>query len=123
MLALAFLAALPVSAQAAANCTQETLSVRGTPLTVSYCVQAPARAGPDGELVVAVLGSFGGPSGTFSRPSELHFVGGEPVSRVVQDVDLHPAGLDGTLHLTLVLAGGLVRVEGAMLTPGALTLK
>jgi hypothetical protein len=121
--ALALLVAIPLSGAAQTNCTQETLAVRGAPLTVAYCVAGPAHAGAADELIVPVLASFGSPGGTFSRAIELHFVAGERVSRVMDSVDLRPAGMQGMLHLTLAYAGGLVRVEGAMLTPGAITIK
>jgi hypothetical protein len=42
----------------------------------------------------------------------------------VHTVALDEAGLTGqTLHLTLVYTSGLVRVDGALLTPGAITIK
>jgi hypothetical protein len=53
----------------------------------------------------------------------LQFISGEEASRVIQDVPLDKVGLQGTLHLTLVLRGGAVRVDSAMLTPGAITIK
>jgi hypothetical protein len=45
------------------------------------------------------------------------------VSRVLESLDLRQVGIAGILHLTLAYAAGVVRVEGAMLTPGAITVK
>jgi len=117
------LAAVPVGGAAQAHCTRETLIVRGSPVTVAYCVQGEPRSTTADELVVPVSATFGGPGGSYSRASELHFVAGERISRVLESVDLRTIGLDGTLHLTLAYTAGEVRVEGAMLTPGAITIK
>ncbi len=42
---------------------------------------------------------------------------------MIQDVPLERVGLQGMLHLTLLLRGGTLRIDSAMLTPGALTIK
>ena len=105
------------------GCTQETLSVQGRPLTISYCVGAAPRANGADELIVPVSATYSTASGTLRRASELHFMAGERVSRVIESLDLTRVGLTGTLHLTLAYARGLVRVEGALLTPGAITIK
>jgi hypothetical protein len=42
---------------------------------------------------------------------------------VLESLDLSKLGLSGTLHLTLAYVQGLVHVEGALLTPGAITIK
>ncbi len=125
---LAFLAlALALSAGAAdaqaGRCTRETLPVKGTPLTVSYCVSAEASAASGHDLPVAVTESYSTARGSFSQQSTLQFIAGESVSRVIEDVALARLGLEGTLHLTLIYRGGLVRVESALLTPGAITIK
>jgi len=108
---------------AAQACTQETLTVRGTPVTIGYCVHGAARSAGGDEIVVPTVASYGAPGGSFSRSRQLHFVAGEGVSRVIENLDLAPLGLTGTLHLTLAYSGGLIHVEGALLTPGAITIK
>jgi len=116
--------AVPATAGAQDHCSQETLDVRGTPVTVAYCVIGPARAAPGGEIGIPVQASYGSPGGSFGRREELLFISGEGSSRVVENLALGPLGLAGqTLHLTLVYAAGAVRVDGALLTPGAITIK
>jgi hypothetical protein len=105
------------------GCTQETLSVQGTPVTIAYCVSAAPRANGAGELIVPISATYSAPGGTLRRASELHFMADEHVSRVIESVDLAHIGLRGTLHLTLAYSRGVVRVEGALLTPGAITIK
>jgi hypothetical protein len=78
---------------------------------------------PGRDLPVQVLETFSTPRGAFSQQATLRFIAGEPASRVIEDVDLGRLGLQGTLHLTLLLRSGAVAVEGAMLTPGAITIK
>jgi hypothetical protein len=111
------------AAFSAPSCTQETLSVQGTPLTIAYCVTGALRANGAAEVIVPVTLTYSAPGGSVRRSAELHFLSGERDSRVLQSLDLAGAGLTGTLHLTLDYSHGLVRVEGALLTPGAITIK
>jgi hypothetical protein len=107
----------------AATCTQETLEVQGTPVRISYCVTGPTRATAGQEIIVPVAATFSAPGGSLQRTAELHFLAGESTSRVLENLDLSKLGLAGTLHLTLAYVAGSVRVEGALLTPGAITIK
>jgi hypothetical protein len=110
-------------AHAQGRCTRETLSVKGTALTVSYCVAAEKSAAAGHDLPVQVTESYSTGRGSFTQQNTLQFISGETASRVIEDVALNRVGLEGTLHLTLVYRGGLVRVESALLTPGAITIK
>jgi hypothetical protein len=117
---VAALTAVPAAAQP--RCTQEVLAVGGTPVTLVYCVAGLVRSEGD-EVLVPVSASYSSPGGAFSATRELHFVGGEGSSRILESLELTRVGLTGILHLTLVYAGGMVRVEGALLTPGGITIK
>jgi hypothetical protein len=119
----AFVVATATSVAAAPGCTQETLSVRGTAVTIGYCVSGSPRSTDADELIVPIVATYSAPGGSFSRSSEMHFVAGEGVSRVIESLDLSRLGMTGILHLTLAYAEGRVRVEGALLTPGAITIK
>jgi len=114
--------ALPAAA-ATAPCTQETLTVEGSPLEIGYCVSATPRSSGQDEVIVPVSARYSAPRGSLARSLEFHFVAGEGVSRVLESLDLTQVGLTGVLHLTLAYSRGLVRVEGALLTPGAITIK
>lgn len=116
-----FLAALPVAAVSQSHCSRETLTVRGTPVTISYCPSAPSGNGP--EVTVPVAATYVSAGGNVTRNSSLRFVTGEGPARVLENVDLAGLGLTGTLHLTLVYAGGEVRILNALLTPGAIIIK
>lgn len=70
-----------------------------------------------------VAATFSTARASLRRSIDLHFIAGEGVSRVIQSLDLTPLGLTGTLHLTLAYSRGLVQLEGALLTPGAITIK
>lgn len=121
--ALAFSLGSAASAQPADRCTRETLSVRGTPVTATYCVRSAGPAGVGRELPVRVSETYSTPHGSFTQETTLRFIAGEESSRVIEDVALDRLGLEGTLHLTLVLHGPQVRIDSAMLTPGAITIK
>jgi hypothetical protein len=103
-------------------CTQETVRVQGAPVTIAYCINGAPHASAE-ELVVPVVATYSARGGTLRRSSELHFIAGEGVSRVLESLDLTKVGLTGTLHMTLAYSRGLVRLEGALLTPGAITVK
>lgn len=110
-------------AQPADRCTHETLDLRGTPLTASYCIESIGAAAPGRDLPVRLSQSYSTPHGSWSQDSTLQFISGEAASRVIQDLPLDHVGMQGTLHITLVLRGGTVHVDSAMLTPGAITIK
>lgn len=97
--------------------------MKGAPVTIGYCVTALPHSTGAQEIIVPVAATFSTPARSVRRASELHFLAGEGISRVIESFDLAELGLQGTLHLTLAYAGGLVRVEGALLTPGAITIK
>lgn len=111
------------SAQPANRCTHETLFVSGTPLTAGYCVLSTGAASAGHELPVRVTETYSTPRTSFTQQATLRFISGEDASRVIEDLGLGRLGLDGTLHLTLVLRSGTVRIDSAMLTPGAVTIK
>jgi hypothetical protein len=117
------LAASTVSVVVAAPCTQETLTVEAAPVTIGYCIDGSLKANGAEEVIVPVAATYSAPGGTLRRSIELHFIAGEGVSRVIESLDLTKIGLTGTLHLTLAYSNGLVRLEGALLTPGAITIK
>jgi hypothetical protein len=117
------LAATASSTSPKMSCSNQNLTVEGTQVTVSYCVYGPGRTIGAQEIAVPVVESFASPSQSLRRSTELHFLAGEGVSRVIESLDLSHLGLTGTLHLTLAYVGGLVQVEGALLTPGAITIK
>jgi hypothetical protein len=121
---LAAAVALPISASAQQRCSQETLNVRGTPVTIGYCIAATPKSGTGEEILIPVQASYAAPGGSFARAEDLRFISGESSSRVVENLRLGPLGLGvQILHLTLVYTGGVVRIEGALLTPGAITVK
>jgi hypothetical protein len=74
-------------------------------------------------MPVKVSETYSTPRGSFTQDATLRFIAGEEASRVIEDVALERLGLEGTLHLTLILRGAQVRIDSAMLTPGAITIK
>ena len=111
------------SGRSAPACTHEMLTVEGAAVAFDYCVTGPVRSNGAQELVVPVAESYSAPGGSLRRTAELRFINGEGVSRILESLELSKLGLAGTLHLTLAYSRGLVRVEGALLTPGAITVK
>jgi hypothetical protein len=120
---IALAASTVPAAFAGTPCTQETLTVEGAPVTIAYCITGALKANGAEEVIVPVTATYSAPGGTLRRSTGLHFIAGEGVSRVLESLDLTKVGLTGTLHLTLAYSRGLVRLEGALLTPGAITIK
>lgn len=118
----ALLAAAPQAASAQEQCTRETLTVRGVPVTIGLCASERPAAVP-GQISAAVVGTYSAPGGSYTRSSTMRFVTGEGPSRVLENAPLRELGLKGTLHLTLVYVGGQLHIESALLTPGAITIK
>jgi hypothetical protein len=114
---------LGATAGAQNHCTSEVLKVKGTPVTVGYCVVGTVPGSGSREGAVRVAETYSSPHGSFKQTSPLAFIPGDEPSRVIEDVSLADLGITGTLHLTLVMQGGAVHVEAAMLTPGAITIK
>lgn len=121
--AITFLLVAAGARGAAAQCSTQTFTVEGTAVTIGYCANGPTHSTGGQELAVPVVASYFSPNHAMRRESELHFLAGEGVSRVIESLDLTQLGLTGTLHLTLTYVGGLVEVEGALLTPGGITIK
>ena len=117
------LAASTGPATAAPACTAETLNVNAVPVRLEYCVSGSPRQSGGQEIELPVAATYSGNGRSVSRELKLHFLAGERVSRVLESLDLSALGMTGTLHLTLAYADGDVRVEGALLTPGAITIK
>jgi hypothetical protein len=111
------------AATAAEQCTQESLSVEGRAVSIGYCISGPLRSNGADEVLVPVAATYAASGTTLRLPIQLHFIAGESISRVLESLDLTKLGLTGTLHLTLAFSHGLVHVEGALLTPGAITIK
>jgi hypothetical protein len=120
---VAVFTACTLPAAAVPQCTQETLTVEERPVTIAYCIGGSLRSNGAEEIVVPVAATYTTTGKALRQAIELHFIAGEGTSRVLESLDLTQLGLTGTLHLTLVYARGLVRVEGALLTPGAITIK
>ncbi len=120
--ATALMLATRAAAQPSTHCTHEILNVRGVPVSASYCVIAAGPAAGH-DLPVRVQGAFTSARGSVSHDALLRFLAGAATSRAMDDVPLDRLGMSGTLHLTLELRGGLVHIDGAMITPGAIWVK
>lgn len=114
---VAFLAAGTAALAQADNCSHDTLTVDGAPVTAAFCVAGPAAAR------VTVNETFERGGKQFSRPLTIDVVNGATVTRAVSDVPLTELGSDKTLHLTVAYRPGSAVLEHALLLPGAVVLK
>ncbi len=121
--AAALLPGGPVNAASDAPCAQDRLDVRGTAVSTSYCVTGPAKRGEGSEVTLTVSETFSATGGTLSRKAGLSFLAGNGPSRTIETVPLDKLGIEGQLHLTLVYDGSTIRIESALLTPGAITIR
>ena len=107
-------------------CSHDTLMVEGTPVDVTLCAPEPAARkakGEGGPVSVTVTEVFSAGGNSFTRTSALEFLERPQTSRTIDDVPLQKLGIPKTLHLTIGYRQGSVRLEHAMLIPGAVDLK
>jgi hypothetical protein len=113
-------------AQAAEGCSHDVLRVDGTPVEVTLCVPPAGETRRKGEgkaVNVNVTETFSANGQSFSREVPLEFLEGSETSRTMDDVPLAKLGIGKSLHLTIGYRPGSVRLEHAMLLPGAINLK
>jgi hypothetical protein len=112
-------------APAVQPCSRDTFSIDGRAVNVSLCADdAAAHRSPDGHrIIVTIAESFAAAAASFQRSVTLDFLAGAELSRTIDDVPLDKLGIDRTLHLTIGYRPGTVRLEHALLVPGAIALK
>jgi hypothetical protein len=108
----------PVSA--GDDCSADTFAIDGSSVLVQLC--ARAGKGSDAKtLVTEILSVKGQPA--LVRTVALDALPGADASRAIDDAPLEKLGLTRTLHLTIAVKNGSVRLEHALLVPGAVALK
>ncbi len=122
--ALALSAGSPFAASAAAaGCSSDAFAIKGTPLTVELCAPAgsPHAGGKTPITIVETISVKGQPA--LTRKVALDTALGDETSRTIDDAPLQTLGIGGTLHVTIAFKSGAVRLEHALLVPGAIALK
>ncbi len=110
----ALLAIAPAHGAMAAECSNDTFKIDETSVAVRVCAIAgdqlrttvSARALPPVEHVVS-----------YERLER------QETARTIDDVSLQSLGIAKTVHLTVAVRPGSVRLEHALLVPGAVALK
>ena len=115
------LAATARPALAVAGCSTDAFTVSGTPLAVEICAPATRPAGKAAPIATATLSSRN--ATPLVRKIALDVVPGDEASHTIDDAPLQSLGIAGTLHMTIGYKGGTVRLEHALLVPGAIALK
>jgi hypothetical protein len=124
-LALAPLAARAAPSAAPPGCSADAFTIDSAPVGVQICL-APGeqRSAPSGKpSTVALDETLSSRGASFSRRVSLEFFSGGDYSRTIDDVPLERFGITRTLHLTIGYKPGSVRLEHALLVPGAIALK
>jgi hypothetical protein len=121
----------------AITCSGDVFTIDGHAVTISICPPAeealaprrregrPAREARETpeprRLALRETFSSGGES--FSRSLPVELVDGSELSRTIDDVPLDKLGIARTIHLTIGYRLGTVRLEHALLVPGAIPLR
>ena len=125
VLAAALAAASPAAApRVPESCSSDTFSIDGHSVGVQVCAPSdPPRSekGKRDSIVLRETISSGGTS--FVRTTSLEYLDTAETSRTIDDVPLDKLGIAKTLHLTIGYKPGAVRLEHALLVPGAVPLK
>jgi hypothetical protein len=106
-------------------CSNDVFTINDRPVSVVLCVPVtdPKRSADGKRLVVTVSETVSSRGATFDRDVALDFLAGTDLSRTLDDVPLDKLGIAGTLHLTIGYRPGTIRLEHALLIPGAKALK
>ena len=107
-------------------CSFDTFSIDGRSVGVSLCFdEAAVRRSSDGRRVIVTVAETLSASreASFSRDVTLDFLARAEESRTIDDVPLGKLGIERTLHLTIAYRPGSIRLEHALLVPGAIPLK
>lgn len=102
-------------------CSSDAFPIDGSTVTVQLCIADSGKAGAVKTLVTETLSVKGQTS--FVRQVPVDRVPGADSSRAIDDLPLAKLGLSRTLHLTIAVKNGAVRLEHALLVPGAVALK
>ena len=119
--ALAAFATSAAPAFAAAGCSNDAFTVSGSALTVEICTPATRPIGKSPVLAIATLTARG--QATLVRRVSLDVISPNEASHTIDDAPLQSLGIAGTLHMTIGYKAGAVRLEHALLVPGAIALK
>jgi hypothetical protein len=124
---VAVVAGRPLCAQPEDACSHDVFTVDGTVVGVALCPGPDTRARKDvgRGIEVGIAQTFSAKGASFVQTVNLEFMDSGEASRTIEDVSLEPLGIPKSLHLTIGFAprAGTVRLEHALLVPGALTLK
>ncbi len=109
------------AARAAGPCSNDSFAVDGSQLRVEVCDRAAAAPHGTGGTLVETLS-------VKDRPPVVHAVPydrlpNETTTRTIDDVPLQALGIARTLHLTVAIRDRSVRLEHALLVPGAIDLR
>jgi hypothetical protein len=122
--ALVFTVVASAAAQSP-GCSRETLVVDAAPVLVVLCaLPAPTPSAEAAVVLIPVSETLSTKASVFARTVELQFLAGSEVSRSIDDVPLARLGFGAeSLHITVARTPGALRLEHALLLPGAIPLK
>jgi hypothetical protein len=127
VLAVFTLAAVPAPAPTPNyTCSSDAFVVDGRPVSVALCLadtMVPKRSADGKRTIVTVNERLLSNELSFSRDVSLDFLTGPELSRTIDDLPLDKVGITKQLHLTIGYHTGSVRLEHALLIPGAIALK
>jgi hypothetical protein len=106
-------------------CSNDVFTIDDRSVSVALCVPetAPKRSADGKRYLVTVSEALSSRGATVNREVTLDFLAGAELSRTLDDVPLDKLGIAGTLHLTIGYRPGAIRLEHALLIPGAKALK
>jgi hypothetical protein len=128
----AALAAAPASPAAQGEtCSDDAFTIDGHAVSVRICGPAEPPKAPDGpkaadkgkRAAVTLRETVSSGSNRFERTTTVDSIAGSESARTIDDIPLDKIGIAKTLHVTIGYKPGSVRLEHALLVPGAVPLK
>lgn len=121
IVALVALATSVEPASAASGCSSDTFTIARAPLAVQICIPT-SRPNAKAPLIATETLTARGETSVI-RKVALDVMSSAEASHTIDDAPLQPLGIAGTLHMTIGYRAGVVRLEHALLVPGAIALK
>ncbi len=111
-----------------AACSTDNFDIDGNAVTVELCSARAPLASPRGKAPAGAGDEVRETLSVSGRPPLVRSVRYEPATgdataRSLDDIPLAALGIAKTMHVTLAVHGGSVRLEHALLVPGATPLK
>ena len=110
------------AAEDGGRCTSDALDLQGKHVTASFCILDETQENAKAPIRVTLSETLVAGDARIGRNTTLAFISAES-ARAIDEIPLAELGIEKRLHATFLYTGGTVRLEHALLVPGAIPVK